>query len=126
MKWVMLIAAVILGYMAYQYIVEDATTPKPTSVKGAAGVYIRAAMSGDHLKVEAISDDDAKDHNVQTAEELRQVLDSNSVLEWQKSKPQYGDDALQAVIQGKGRLLLIELKKVGDEYRVCHADLAVI
>lgn len=122
------IIAIIGAFCYFGYTILFAPqTATDHSQQGVAMMFISAAMANDKAKIESICEPSAAANAVNVGNELRPLLADNSGLSWQKVRPASGgEDAIQAQISGKGRILIVEVNKHGESWKIQSVGLAAI
>lgn len=113
-----------VGYLGYSFLFAPQTATDGTQ-QGVAMMFISASMADDKAKIESICEPSAAANAVSVGNELRPLLADNSGLSWQKVRPASGgEDAIQAQISGKGRILIVEVNKHGESWKIQSVGLA--
>lgn len=124
----LVIIAVIGAFCYFAYTILFAPqTATDHSQQGVAMMFISATMANDNAKIESICEPTASANAVRVAGELRPLLADDAGLSWQKVRPASGgEDAIQAQIAGKGRILIVEVNKHGESWKIQSVGLASI
>ncbi len=93
---------------------------KPTTPIGAVKVFVNATLSEDMATIQKLSEPGAADQVARVSKELKPLIDTSTVLQWQNMNPTSGQHAVSAQIPGKGQMLVVELNKSGEEWRICQ------
>lgn len=113
-------------YFGYKILFAPQTATDRTQ-QGVAMMFISATMADDKAKIEGICEPAAAANAVNVSKELRPLLADDSGLSWQKVRPASGgQDAIQAQISGKGKILIVEVNQHGDSWKIQSVGLAAI
>ncbi|MEN6625108.1 MAG: hypothetical protein ABFD69_02650 [Candidatus Sumerlaeia bacterium] len=112
----------VFGYFGYT-IVEMQRAPRPTSPVGAARIFVRAAMKNDQAGMNWICERGVAARSVVAAQEIRNLVRSESDLRWQYTKAFTGQRAISAVVADSGRLIVIEVNQHGEEFRIAAVSM---
>ncbi len=123
MKWLVLLVLVIGSVFAWKALTKPSVPTADTPI-GAAKIFIRAALDNNVARINEVTVPGAQAQAAQVAEQLRGLLESDTLLPWQKVESNSGKHAVQATISGKGRVLVLEFTKEGEMYRITTVGLA--